>query len=403
MAGTNYLLDRIILKGLVNQDDLRRAAKQGRERGMSEIDWLLAEQIITPQDLFEAAKAVVSDQDAGHSAPYRLNEDLNKPSHPNESEALSSIVGESEHIKNLKTLIKKIAATDAPVLIHGESGTGKELVAKAIHRLSRRADHQFVTLNCSAVPAELIESELFGHKKGAFTGAVADNPGVFRAADHGTLFLDEIEATSTSMQAKLLRALQEGEIKAVGEVIPSFVDVRFISASNSDLAELVQRGKFRQDLLFRITVFDIFVPPLRERSKDIPLLINHFLTVLSGPGSGKPMRIDPPALELLCKYPWPGNVRELQNEIQRALVMAGEGSTISVGCLSEKITRGADWVHPNTAVKKTLKEAVEALERDLVKQALDESKGKRHLAARMLGLSRQGLLNKIHKYKISIV
>jgi len=393
----------MIRKGLLTHHDLQLATIKGRQRGASEIDWLLTERRITPQELCHAATSLVSDFDAGRTVLPETRDSSQRPSLRQASEALSSIIGESDHIKNLKSFIQKIAPTGATVLIHGESGTGKELVARGIHRLSPRAEQPFLALNCSAVPSELIESELFGHKKGAFTGAISDHIGVFRAADRGTLFIDEIDTMSPPTQAKLLRALQLGEIKSVGDPISSLVDVRFVCATNSDLQQLVNQGQFRQDLLFRISVFEIFAAPLRERPEDIPLLINHFLGIMSATFGGRVMRIDPPALELLCKYPWPGNVRELQNEIQRAFVMAGEGSTISVRCFSEKITkRGASMTRVNGEQKRTLKEAVETLERDLVQQALNESGGKRNLAARLLGLSRQGLVNKIQKYKISL-
>lgn len=401
MANHESLLDIMIANGVLSREEAHLARVQARDRGVSDVEWLLARRRITPRQLYEAAEALAAWDDAaeapgptdGADESHRLRA----------SEALNHIVGESEEIKNLKRLIVKIAPTDAAVLIHGESGTGKELVARAIHRLSPRGMRPFVALNCSAIPSELIESELFGHKKGAFTGAISDHTGVFKAADHGTLFLDEIEAMPLPMQAKLLRALQSGEIRAVGDASPSFVDVRFICAANAELQQLVDQGQFRKDLLYRISVFEIKTPPLRERTGDIPLLATHFLKMASENQGSRQMRIDPAALELLCAYSWPGNVRELSNEIERAVVMAGDGSTISVRCLSEKITtHGSKSSRRERPANKTLKEAVEALERDLVEQALKTSHGKRHAAAQLLGLSRQGLLNKINKYKITV-
>ncbi len=403
MGENNCLLDIMIRAGLLSHDEVASARIQSRESSVSEIDWLLKQGRIKPRDLYYAANRLLGNQHSIGRGDSNSGEDDVRRGAQNAGEALSLLIGESHHIKQLKSMIQKIAPTDATVLIHGESGTGKELVARAIHQLSPRSERPFVALNCSAVPSELIESELFGHKKGAFTGAISEHSGVFRAAHRGTLFLDEIEATSVSMQAKLLRAVQLGEVKAIGELVPSNVDVRFVCATNSDLRQLVNRGLFRQDLLFRISVFEIFVAPLRERAEDIPLLVNHFLDRLGGTEHSRAIKIDPAALELLCKYSWPGNVRELQNEVHRALVIAGDSSTISVRCLSEKITKGtASSATVNNFEKKTLKEAVEDLERDLVQQALNESQGKRHVAARILGLSRQGLLNKINKYKISV-
>ena len=211
-----------------------------------------------------------------------------------------------------------------------------------MHKLSPRAEQPFICLNCAAVPAELIESELFGHKKGAFTGAVGDHKGVFRAAHMGTLFLDEIEATSPSMQVKLLRALQVGEIKPVGENGTVQVDVRLVAATNTDLDTSAQQGHFREDLFYRINVFPITLPPLRERVEDIPHLVRHFLDKFTVQ-TGKVVRgIDPVAMELLNRYSWPGNVRELENEIERAHILCPEGSSLSVRCLSPRIASAAE-------------------------------------------------------------
>jgi len=313
---------------------------------------------------------------------------------------LQEIIGNARSVLNVRSLIARVAPTDSSVLIQGESGTGKELVAKAIHRLSQRAQESLISLNCAAIPSELIESELFGHKKGAFTGSVADRAGVFSSAHKGTLFLDEIEATSPAMQVKLLRAIQTGEIRPVGENTAHQVDVRLICATNRDLQELVGLGLFREDLFYRINVFPITVPPLRDRQEDIPLLIQHFLRQ-SSIKTGKRVRgIDRAALELLSRYTWPGNVRELENEIERAQILAGEGGTISIRCLSQRIGRSVEETireKPDDANLK-LKDATEELERKMVRAALERFDGNRSLAARALGLSRQGLINKIYRY-----
>jgi len=313
---------------------------------------------------------------------------------------LEELIGSARPIQEVRSLIRKVAPTETTVLIQGESGTGKELVARAIHRLSPRASEPLVSLNCAAIPSELIESELFGHKKGSFTGAVADHLGVFRAANKGTLFLDEIEATSPAMQVKLLRAIQSGEIKPVGDNASQTVDVRLIAATNRDLQERIRQGMFREDLFYRVNVFPILIPPLRERTDDIPMLVLHFLDRFSVL-TGKLVRgIDPTAQELLIRYPWPGNVRELENEIERGHILASEGGNISVRCLSPRIRESIEKMIDDIAVSNpvTLKEAIEQIEKSMIQDALDSCSGNRSIAARRLGLSRQGLINKIHKF-----
>lgn len=315
------------------------------------------------------------------------------------------IVGNAPAVQYLKSLIRKVAPTDTSVLIQGESGTGKELVAKTIYRLSRRADRPLVSLNCAAVPSELIESELFGHKKGSFTGAVEDHKGVLRAADKGTLFLDEIEAMSPAMQVKLLRAIQSGEIKPVGESASSTVDVRLIAATNRNLADLVRQGLFREDLFYRINVFPITTPPLRERIDDLPLLIRYFLDKLAVQ-TGKAVRgVEPVVMDLLMRYPWPGNIRELENEIERAHILTADGGNLSVRSLSARITSTVEKTLPSDTSSKPkrytkLKDAIDDLELRMLHEALRESKGNQSLAAKRLGLSRQGLANKMKKFDL---
>ena len=328
----------------------------------------------------------------------RENVDLKQALH--QKEPLEEIVGTSKAIQDVRSLIKRVAPTETTVLIQGESGTGKELVARAIHRLSSRAQEALITLNCAAVPSELIESELFGHKKGAFTGAVADHIGVFRSADKGTLFLDEIEATSPSMQVKLLRAIQAGEIRPVGENTTHQVNVRLVTATNRDLLDQVNQGLFREDLFYRINVFPITISPLRERAEDVPVLIRHFLDRFYLQ-TGKMIRgIDPAALDLLVHYPWPGNVREVENEIERARILASEGGDISVRCLSPRITQSLELIFKtkNAAEFPKLKDAVDDLERRMIVKALERYEGNKSLAAKSLGLSRQGLINKIYRF-----
>ncbi|MEW6349675.1 MAG: sigma-54 dependent transcriptional regulator [Thermodesulfobacteriota bacterium] len=313
---------------------------------------------------------------------------------------LDLIVGTSPAMCEVKALVTQVSERNTTVLIQGESGTGKELVAWALHRLSPRGSGPFLTLNCAAVPADLIESELFGHKRGAFTGAVSDHKGLFRAADTGTLFLDEIEATQPAMQVKLLRSLQTGEVRPVGEILTQQVDVRLVAASNRDLYQYVNQGLFREDLFYRINVFPIHLAPLRERKEDIPVLTAHILGKLFQQ-TGKSLKgLDAAAMELLQRYSWPGNVRELENELERAHVLVEEGGTVSVRCLSPRLTDSVEQLLKESATPEpqTLKEAVEELERRMVIDALTKSDGNRSKAAEYLGLSRQGLLNKIHKY-----
>jgi transcriptional regulator with GAF, ATPase, and Fis domain len=315
-------------------------------------------------------------------------------------ESLEEIVGISTGVRDVRALIRKVAPTDSTVLIYGESGTGKELVARAIHNLSPRVSAALITLNCAAVPSELIESELFGHKKGSFTGAVAGHRGVFRAAHKGTLFLDEIEATSPAMQVKLLRAIQVGEVKPVGENTALNVDVRLVAATNQDLAESVERGFFREDLYYRVHVFPIFIPPLRERREDIPMLIRHFLDLLEAQTQKVVRGVDPVALDLLMRYSWPGNIRELENEIERAHILTPEGSNISVRTLSPRITDSMErlLVEQADSTPLKLKDAIQQLEQKMVQESLKACGGNRSVAAKRLGLSRQGLINKIAKF-----
>ncbi len=314
---------------------------------------------------------------------------------------LRRIIGNTKIIHEMRGLIRKVAPTDASVLIHGESGVGKELVAKAIHEMSSRRLAPLVVLNCAAVPAELIETELFGHKKGSFTGAVSDHKGVFGSAHNATLFLDEIEAMAPAMQVKLLRAIQEGEIRRVGDNVSQQVDVRLITATNSDLNVLMAKGTFREDLYYRINVFPVHISPLRERVEDIPLLIRHFLEQMAKRSGKRVKGVDPIAMDLLTRYPWPGNIRELENEIERAHIITGEGASISVRCISPKITQALQKAaEPPEHLQKplTLKDATEQLEQEMITKALERFGGNKTAAARQLGLSRQGLFNKLVRY-----
>jgi two-component system response regulator AtoC len=287
-----------------------------------------------------------------------------------------------------------VAESSATVLIQGESGTGKELLAKTIHALSARKDKPFIVVDCGALPETLLESELFGHVKGAFTGAVATKRGLFQEADGGTIFLDEIADTAPVFQAKLLRVLQEGEIKPVGGTKTITVDVRIISATNKDLAELVKAGSFRRDLYYRLAVLPLYLPPLRDRREDIPLLAKHFIS-RSCKRHHQPIRhMSDQAMRALSKAPWPGNVRELQHYIERAVVTT-TGPMIACD----------DLVVPNIGndqedLRSATRGAVAQAERTRIVDALKKTGGNRAKAAKLLKISRASLYNKLRAYRI---
>jgi transcriptional regulator with GAF, ATPase, and Fis domain/pSer/pThr/pTyr-binding forkhead associated (FHA) protein len=317
----------------------------------------------------------------------------------------SSIIGSSRAMKEVFRLLDRVIDTDEPVFVHGESGTGKELAARAIHFNSSRAKNgKFVSENCSAIPDTLLESELFGHEKGAFTGATTSKPGLFELAHKGTLFLDEIGDMSLDMQKKLLRAIQEGEIRRVGGKDVVQVDVRMVSASNKDLAELIKTGQFREDLFYRLNVVKITLPPLRDRREDIPLLVEHFLEKLAR-DAGQPRRsVDEPAFWYLQNYSWPGNVRELDNEIRRAVAMSD--GLIMVDNLKDEI-KSQDLFKPAVRIrtggqlKDIVREAIEDVERKVIAQTLEECGWKKTEASSRLGISRPTLDAKIEQYGLS--
>jgi transcriptional regulator with PAS, ATPase and Fis domain len=284
------------------------------------------------------------------------------------------------------------------VLLQGETGTGKELIARAIHYQGPRRDRPFVTVNCGALPEALLESELFGHKRGAFTGALADKPGLFEVAHDGTIFLDEIGDTTPTMQVKLLRVLQEGEVRRVGETQVRRVNVRLISATNRDLAQEVAHKRFREDLYYRISVFPIHVPALRDRREDVPLLISRFIQHSNEKLAKRVQGIEQPALTLLVHYPWPGNVRELQNEIERAVALTADGAAIAPECLSEKIAMQRSLRVALPSETSSLKQARLTFEREYVAEILRQNHGNAAKSSKILGISRQMLQQKIKAY-----
>jgi DNA-binding NtrC family response regulator len=306
------------------------------------------------------------------------------------------IIGQSEQIEKIKKMIVKVAGSSSTVLLRGESGTGKELAARAIHRASPRRDEIFQAVNCAAFNENLLESELFGHERGAFTGAHAQKKGLFEIADRGTLFLDEIGDLSVAMQAKLLRALQEKEIMRVGGTKPIKVDVRVIAATNRDLESMVKDGRFREDLYYRINVLPITIPPLRQRREDIPLLADYFI---KKHGSGRRIKgLAPAARNLIMDYPWPGNVRQLESAIERAILLC-EGDQIDVEDLPLEIRQPAA-VSNHTFKLPPEGISFEELEKSLIIQAMEQTNWNITKASRLLGLSFRTLQYRLEKFGI---
>ena len=347
-------------------------------------------------------------------------------------DAFTEIVGTGPAMAEVLQLMETAAASSITVLIQGETGTGKELVARGLHRASARSDHPFLALNCAAMPEQLLESELFGHRRGAFTGAIRDNPGLFRAAAGGVVFLDEVADMPLSMQAKLLRVLEEQEVVPLGDSFPRKVDVRVLSATNRDLRAEVAAGRFREDLYYRLAVFPISLPPLRERREDIALLATRFLAIAVGQQRKSIAGLEPAALELLTQHDWPGNVRELRNEIERAVALARASASIGPEHVSARLRAqnalnngvpanhaGPSRVHramvaavPTSAAEKEsngenskgedakgpLRRARAAFEADYITRVLGQNKGNVSRAAVALGLSRASLQKKMKEY-----
>ena len=304
---------------------------------------------------------------------------------PKERRTRHTLLGESPVMREIRSRIDKLARSQAPVYISGESGSGKELVARLIHQQSSRSDKPFVAINCGAIPHELMESEFFGHKKGSFTGAVNDKKGLFQAADGGTLFLDEVADLPQPLQVKLLRAIQEKKVRPVGEQLEISVDVRLLSATHRNLADMVKSGVFRQDLYYRINVIDLVLPPLRERAGDIPMLADSILNKLT---SGNKPAISSDALAALQRYRFPGNVRELENILERALALY-DGNTIEVDDLNLPIAVSSDSVDlPDyDPAKESLEDYLDGIERKAITSALEDNKWNKTAAAKQLGLT----------------
>ncbi len=313
-----------------------------------------------------------------------------------------TMVGESYAMQQLREQVAMAAPTNGRVLIYGENGTGKELVARTIHALSRRRASAFVEVNCAAIPEELIESELFGHVRGAFTGAVADRRGKFEAADGGTIFLDEIADMSLKTQAKVLRVLQEQTMEAVGGTARIKVDARVLAATNKDLQTEIRAGRFREDLYFRLNVIPIFVPPLRDRQEDIPLLADHFMAEFAREYGRRLKTFGPDAVAVLQRYPWPGNVRELRNVIERLMIMVpGDAITPSDLGFLGRDAAGAAAAPVAAAERLTLHEARERFERDFILRTLAEQQGNMSRTAEVLGVERSNLYRKMKGFGVA--
>ncbi len=318
------------------------------------------------------------------------------------------LVGNSKPMQELKNMIERVARVKSTVLITGETGTGKELVARLIHRLSDRADKPFVVVNCAAIPPQLLESQFFGHIKGAFTDAIESRPGFFEEANGGSIFLDEIGELDFNLQAKILRVLQEEKVTRLGSTKPISIDVRVIAATNRNLRQMVEEKQFRQDLYYRLSVLPINVPPLREHIEDLPLLINHILSKLRKTIDHNVVGVNPEYLEILKKYDFPGNVRELENIIEHSVLLA-TGPVLTPDTLPEEIIQSAEIADitaqtpdKNFSLKKAKALATAKAEARLIKKVLEECQGNFSMAARKLGISRSALYYKVKKYKIVI-
>ena len=314
----------------------------------------------------------------------------------------ANIIGASDSMKAVFRVLDKIKDSSASVLITGESGTGKELIALALHSNSSRKDKAFVAQNVSALQDTLLESELFGHVRGAFTGAVKDKLGLFAVADGGTLFLDELGEMSPSMQAKLLRVLQDGSFVPVGDTKPKKVDVRVVAATHRRLDEMIEKGLFREDLYYRLNVIEISLPPLRERKEDIPLLIEKFLIDQEKRHGAAKKKVTKDALALLTDFRWPGNVRQLQNEVERMVLLSGSENVIDASYLSPAVT-GRKAPHSNgigaqVLTVSNLKSAVEDLEKKMIQLALKQYNNNKSEVAKVLGISRSSLIQKVQTY-----
>jgi two-component system response regulator AtoC len=369
------------------------------ERGLEAVDTVAFDCVSRPFDGAQIALAVrrAVKYERVRRAQRPTVEVRGVPSTPDGN--FGGMVGASKAMRAVFHTINKVAAHKATVLINGESGTGKELVARAIHDMGPRAGKPFIAVNCGAIPPTLLESELFGHRRGAFTDAVRDKAGLFEEADSGTLFLDEIGEMPTNLQVKLLRAIQEEEIRRIGDNAPIKIDVRIVAATLRDLTADVATGRFREDLFYRLNVLPVVLPPLRDRTDDIAPLVDHFVgryterhpeCVIDG--------VSPDAMDLLQSYRWPGNIRELENAIERAMVLC-EGSVIEAPLLQDKLAAEQDPIRASLASGElSIKKTTRVIENELIRRALETTQGNRTNAAKLLEISHRALLYKIKEY-----
>jgi len=368
---------RYVTKPWDHQDlrvDLRRAIETYR---LERENARLVEELRVANDRLSSENAYLRDRDVREHAP-------------------AGIVGRGQSMQQALALLDKVAPASTTVLLLGETGTGKELFARAVHDRSPRHERLFVPVNCAALSETLLESELFGHKRGSFTGALNDRKGLFEVAHGGTLFLDEVGETTPAMQAKLLRVLQEGEITPVGETRPRKVDVRVIAATNRRFEEEVKAGRFREDLYYRLRVFPIRIPPLRERREDIPDLVRHFVDRHAAKLNKRVTGVSQPAMDLLTLYSYPGNVRELENEVERAVLLSDAGDEIAPAALSEVFTLDADEEVAEPGGTR-LRGRADSFARAEIQSALERHDGVKTHAAEELGLTYRGLLKKMRR------
>ncbi|MDQ3798522.1 MAG: sigma-54 dependent transcriptional regulator [Acidobacteriota bacterium] len=311
---------------------------------------------------------------------------------------LESVIGSSEKMRQVFSLVERVAKTDVTVLIEGESGTGKEIIAKGIHFSGARRDNPFVAVNCAAIPEGLIEAELFGYKKGAFTGAASESKGKFEEAQHGTLFLDEISSMPVALQSRLLRVLQEQEITRLGENTPRKIDVRIIAATNENLTELIKQNEFREDLYYRLAVVPVKLPPLRERREDIPLLVEHFLKKSADKYGIKQPKPEREVFNAFFNYPWMGNVRELENVIERMIVLSADGETLTLEDVPENIKNPPEKLENLWFALPAEPINLENVECEIIREALKRYDGNQSQTAKYLGITRSALIYRMQKY-----
>lgn len=387
-------LIKLMIENGASESDATSAVANLKSLSVSEVDYL--------KELIELVSQEVS---TFHSEITKREERIQMlNSELGEKFRYHNMIGKAKSMQKIYALLERIASSESSVLIQGENGTGKELIAKAVHFGSPRKDYQFLAINCSAFNENLLDSELFGHVKGAFTGAIKDKPGFFEVANGGTLFLDEIGDTSLSMQVKLLRVLQEGTYMPVGADASRKTDVRIIAATNKDLKKMMASGEFREDLYYRINVLNVNLPPLRERKEDIPILMDHFLKRKCDE-QGMPMKnFAKKCMEKMLDYVWPGNVRQLENEVERLVVLAGDDKMITPDLLSPQILDFGASPEMSSArgfnTNGKLKDALHELEILMIKEGLKRCNYNKSKLAKELGVSRASLIMKVEKYEL---